>query len=126
MSSTAAARSAEGSSFSSLERRPGPPGWEAQGRDTWSAAADAGAVSSAYTVTTYAELDGVSVIVDVVDLAAETAVVRASNPEHSGMDHRPVPPPHPLLEAMAVSPYSVHWVGTVPWGALTVVCTLPR
>lgn len=100
---------------------PCPPGWEAQGRDTWSTAVDAGAVSSADVVTTSARLDGVSVIVDVVDLAAETAVVRASNPEHSGMNHLPVPPPHPLLEAMPVSPYSVDWVGTVPWDALTDV-----
>lgn len=100
---------------------PRPPGWEAQGRDTWSTVVDASAVSRAYVVTTYAKLDDVNVIVDVVDPAAQTAVVRALNPEYSCMNHLPAPPPHPLLEAMPVSPYSVDWVGTVPWDALTNV-----
>lgn len=98
---------------------PCPPGWEAQGADTWSTVVDASAVSGAYVVTTYAKLDGVSVVVDVVDPAAQTAVVRASSPEYSGLNHLPAPPPHPLLEAMPVSPYSVDWIGTVPWDALT-------
>ena len=72
-----------------------------------------------YKIRTIAKLDNVEVYVESVDPAAREAVVRAK--KGASINDQNKTPPHPLLEAVPESSYSLIWMGTVPWDRLTDV-----
>jgi hypothetical protein len=98
-----------------------PDGWEWAGPERWYRVVEVADVSEAYEILTDAMLDDVPVHVDRVDPVARTAVVRAKTPPYSSMSDQHRPPPHPLLEAVQDPPYSVDWMGIVPWDCLADV-----
>lgn len=94
-------------------------GWANGGFNTWCRVVDASEVSSAFEVLTSAMLDDVKVRVERVDPAAREAVVSAK--KGASINDQYKTPPHPLLEAVPESSYSLIWMGTVPWDRLTDV-----
>lgn len=98
---------------------PKPDGWILGRESTWSRKIDASKVSEAFSISTRAYLDDVEVHVDSVNATDRTATVRAVLPT-SRSDYG-APPPHPLLEALNDSPYSIDWVGKVAWDRLSNV-----
>lgn len=98
---------------------PKPDGWGWGAESTWYREVDASEVSEACEVLTKATLDDVRVYVDSVNITDRTATVRAV--QSTSRSDAGSPPPHPLLEALDDSPYSIDWVGRVPWDRLTDV-----
>lgn len=97
-------------------------GWAADRvRGVWSRLVPPSEITRMHIVLTSASLDGVKVRVTGVNQDDRTADVRAENPPYSSINDQHRPPPHPLLSADPVSPYSIDWIGTVPWEALTQV-----
>ena len=85
----------------------------------WSKLVPASEITRMYGVFTSAKLDNVEVYVEIVDPAAREAVVRAK--KGASINDQNKTPPHPLLEAVPESSYSLNWMGTVPWDRLTDV-----
>lgn len=101
---------------------PGGEGWAADHvRNVWSRLVPPSEITSMHEVITSAFLDDVKVRVTAVHTDDRTADVRAEDPPYSSINDQGRPPPHPLLSADPVPPYSVDWIGTVPWEALSHV-----
>lgn len=96
-----------------------PDGWAPAREGTWYREVSATEVSDAFAISTRASLDHVAVHVDSVNAMDRTAIVRAVQAT-SRSDHG-ARPPHPLLTRLDYSPYSIDWVGKVPWDRLTDV-----
>jgi len=97
-------------------------GWAADHvRGVWSRLVPPPEITRMHEVITTASLDDVKVRVTAVHPEDRTADVRAESPPYSSINDQSRPPPHPLLSADPVPPYSVDWTGTVPWEALTRV-----